>query len=872
MVQFEHEGVLRRSGRYPWGSGENPYQHSGGLVAQLAELKDKGFNDKEIMTALGIKSTQYRAINSIVKSERQAQDEAMVRKLKEKGMSTTEIGKRMGRPEGTIRGIVKRMESDKQDELNATVDLLRESFKDRRFVDVGAGVDAQLGISDTKLKTAVAVLEQEGYITRSTKIEFLGTGYQTTIKALTPPGTTYPEFLNNLHEIRPPGAFKNDDGIMETIKPPRSISLKRVEVRYGPDGGSAKDGTIELRRGVNDISLGSSNYAQVRIAVGGTHFLKGMAVYGDDLPDGVDIRFNTNKKDTGNKLDAMKPLEKDPASPFGASVKRQKGVLNILNEEGDWNEWNRNLPSQFLAKQPIELAKQKLNETVKTREKDYQDIMSLTNPTVKRRLLASFSDDADAAAVHLKAAAMKGQRTQVILPIKAIKEDQIYAPNFPHGERVALVRFPHGGKFEIPEVTVNNNNAEGRRVLGKGEKAAKDAIGIHFKVAERLSGADFDGDTVLVIPNRDGAVKSSPALKELKNFSPSVSYKYREGMKVLSSKATGLEMGKISNLITDMTVKGATEDELARAVKHSMVVIDAAKHKLDYKTSEKDNAILALKKKYQGNPDDNRTGAATLLSRAKSPQTVPERRPRYASEGGAIDPKTGKLMYMPTGNTYYSGKIKTVQVPRMELVDDARTLSSGLKIEEVYAAHANKMKAMANQARLSEMNTPLLKYSPSANKAYSAEVTELKNKLRRAQENSPRERQAQILAGVIVKEKIRANPDMDKDDIKKLKGRELTRARAKMGASKPYIPITPKEWQAIQSGAISDGMLKNILKNTDIDDIYQMALPRDKKVMTSSNTARAKQMLARGATRAEVASALGVSVSTLYNSIPGSSD
>ena len=48
-------------------------------------------------------------------------------------------------------------------------------------------------------------------------------------------------------------------------------------------------------------------------------------------------------------------------------------------------------------------------------------------------------------------------------------------------------------------------------------------------------------------------------------------------------------MGDVSNLITDMTIKGANNDELARAVRHSMVVIDSEKHNLDVKASARDN-------------------------------------------------------------------------------------------------------------------------------------------------------------------------------------------------------------------------------------------------------------------------------------------
>lgn len=61
------------------------------------------------------------------------------------------------------------------------------------------------------------------------------------------------------------------------------------------------------------------------------------------------------------------------------------------------------------------------------------------------------------------------------------------------------------------------------------------------------------------------------------------------------------QLDVVSNLITDMTIKGATDEELCRAVKHSMVVIDAVKHKLGYKQSEIDNDIESLKKKYQSN-------------------------------------------------------------------------------------------------------------------------------------------------------------------------------------------------------------------------------------------------------------------------------
>jgi hypothetical protein len=137
------------------------------------------------------------------------------------------------------------------------------------------------------------------------------------------------------------------------------------------------DGVIFVRPGVKDLSMGAAPYAQVRIAVDGTHYLKGMAVYKDDLPPGVDLQFNTNKSDTGNKLDAMKEVKRnkddgsvDMDNPFGASISHQIGdrdhtgkitkltsVMNIVNEEGKWSEWSRNLSSQMLSKQRPALAK-----------------------------------------------------------------------------------------------------------------------------------------------------------------------------------------------------------------------------------------------------------------------------------------------------------------------------------------------------------------------------------------------------------------------------------------------------------------------------------------------------------------------------------
>jgi hypothetical protein len=661
--------------------------------------------------------------------------------------------------------------------------------------------------------------------------------------------------------------------------PPQSMSSKRIAIKYAEDGGSKEDGLIYLRPGAKGLDMGQSNYAQVRIAVDGTHYLKGMAVYKDNLPDGVDVVFNTNKKNTGNPKAAMKEMEKLPngkinkENPFSSSIKRQSGHLNIVNEEGDWDNWSRNLSSQMLSKQSPALAKQQLSMTYERRLNQFDEISKLTNPSVRKKLLESFADETDSASVHLKAAALPRTANKVLLPVNSVKPTEIYAPSFKNGDRVVLIRHPHGGTFEIPELTVNNRNPEAKKILGTH---ATDAVAIHHSVASRLSGADFDGDTVLAIPNKSKAVSHTddPAFHSLRNFDPQT-YKRDpdSGVPKISPKRKQQEMGKISNLITDMTIRGAGPDDIVRAVKHSMVVIDAEKHDLDFARSSKDHGILQLKEKYQGG---KKAGASTLISRAKSDIYIDQVKPRPAKEGGPIDPKTGKKVFVPTGKTTVNKKGQTVtkqqRFDKLAIEDDAFKLVSkdgGTRIEHVYATHSNQLKSLANAARKEALVTKPIKVSDSAKRVYSNEVATLNAKLNLAKKNAPRERQAQLLANQVVSQKRQANPDMDSDDLKKVKNQALEEMRQRTGAKKDRIFITQKEWDAIQAGAISPSKLTDILNNADQETVKKLATPRTDKLMTSTKTARAEAMLAAGYTQAEVASHLGVSLTTLKDSLNG---
>ena len=897
--ELKHYGTKYHSGRYPWGSGDDPYQHSGDLISRVEGLKKEGFSEPEIAKLLGIvnekgepSTTRLRVQLSLATNERRSNMVASAKSLRDDGLNFSEIGRKMGINESTVRSL---LNSDAEARMNAaqkTAAFLKEQVDSQGMIDVGKGVDAEhKDIYDYAKINPIPTIHDK-YITY-------------------------------------------DNG--QTFKPafvyPKSMDSKRLAVRYKEDGGVDKDGLIEIRRGVDDLSLGNSHYAQVRILVDGTHYLKGMAVYSDDLPDGVDIVFNTNKSKgtpvTGPKDNTvLKLIKNDPENPFGSLIKEvggqsyyidkegkeQLSLINKRSEEGDWEEWADTLPSQFLAKQNISLIKRQLNLSIADKQAEFDEINSLTNPTIKRALLTSFADDCDTAAVTLQAAALPSQRWHVILPVPSMKDNEIYAPNYEDGTKVALVRYPHAGIFEIPVLTVNNKHKEAAAMIGPN---SIDAVGINSTVAARLSGADFDGDTVILIPTSGNGknskinISTSPALRGLKGFDPSDAYPEQPGMKVMTR--TDLEMGKISNLITDMTLQGASSDELARAVRHSMVVIDAEKHKLNYKLSEKENGIKELQNKYQ-----NGGGASTLISKAKSELNVNERKegllvvdPKTGKKKKQyIDPETGKKLYTETGRVYLKADIpnvgkginvitkdgrnyykdpdskKYIEVPstvkiitnyattktnKMSETDDAFSLVSiaNTPQERAYAQYANKMKALANEARKEYLNTGRIEYSASAARVYEEEVAHLNAQLNVALMNAPRERQAQCLANSRIAAKEQSNPGMTKKEKKKLGQQELTRARIEVGAKRNKIEINDKEWEAIQAGAISDNKLSQILLYTDQDKFKQRALPRQTTTLSNAKIAKIRAMNASGYTNDQMAKALGVSASTIVKYLKG---
>ena len=123
------------------------------------------------------------------------------------------------------------------------------------------------------------------------------------------------------------------------------------------------------------------------------------------------------------------------------------------------------------------------------------------------------------------------------------------------------------------------------------------------------------------------------------------------------------------------------------------------------------------------------------------------------------------------------------------------------------------------------------------------------------------------MANVTISAKKRSNPDLEPDDIKKLKTQALAAARAKVGASKRdvYVNVTDKEWEAMMSGALSSSKINSILSNMNQDRVKQLAIPREAKSLSASQKTRINTLNSNGYTISQIADSIGVSSSTVSN-------
>lgn len=905
---------------------------------QIKELKNEGYKEPQIAVALGVTTPSLKARESIAsnlfKRELIDKNRELLNGIKaedgtwikEPITNRSERARILGLAEPTLRS----MENGKVDENTKIIfnvaDILRNEMSENKYFNVGKGTAERIGCKPDRLKTAIEILKLEGYDTITVQVDQMGSreGNKTSVLTLVPPGTTYQQLKKDVAEIDDViavynGPHSSDGGeTFQKIEEPVAIDPKRIFIKYAEEGGKDRDGLIELRRGVPDLSLGQAAYAQVRIAVEGGHYLKGMALHTDNVPEGYDILLNSNKPVGTPPEKVFKELEPEkatPGNPFGTSIKMDPGedyifqrhytdpetgeqklsAINVVNAEGDWSKWSKTVASQMLAKQSLDVVTKQLDLSYDARKSEFDEIMSLTNPIVKQKLLKEFEQNTDKAAVDLKAVAFPGESTRVLIPYPGMKEEECYCPQYDDGEMVALVRYPHGGVFEIPLLTVNNKYKEAKRDLGN----TIDAIGIHPSQAGVLSGADFDGDTVICIPVRDkNGNKITPLTtskdidmepyKELQTFDTKQfklpedvwkdeNGKRRKDPRVMQSEAArGKQMGIATNLIMDIISKGADTKDIVDAVKYSMVVVDSYKHGLDWKAARKQFRIEEIMKKYR-----KKGGSDTVMTQAKSPDYVYPKKEKSLSNMTEDEKRRyyeGEKIYEEIGKkTAYRDKEgelhefvkkgKRVKSTRMAETDDPSTLLSDNPNDKelAYADFATRLKALAKLAR-KEMRSIVREKKttdPEIKAKYKDEVKSLHDKKDVAIAGKPLENKAQAYANKLFAQFKADNPDLDDAQYSKQKARYIDLARKRIGAKQTRIDISDSEWEAIQAGALSPSDLDEILNFADMTKVRQLAMPRATTELPVAKQNAIKTMMRNGKTPAQIAEELGVSTSTV---------
>lgn len=943
------------SGRYEKGSGEKPYQSGiSGFLERVDFYKKKGYtNQKELAALCGCLNRDGSGNTTVFRIEYQKalhawkRDRAIkAQSMLDSGMSKKAVAQKLGIRDSTLASWLNPKALERVNASQNIADFLAKQADEKKMVEIGAGVEKELNISKTKMAEAMSLLKDKGYQIFYGRVpQVTNPGQKTTLTVLATADQQWrdvyehPELIQPVKDYVVRETLDGTERIEKKWEPPASMDSSRLMIRYTDDldenghQGIERDGTIQLRRNVPDLDLQGSHYAQVRILVDNDKYLKGIAHYSDNMPDGVDVIFNTNKgHDKEGKV--LKDAKKDPKTgevladnPFGALLKEKGGqyhyqdpktgewklgLINKTRHEGDWEDWNDGVPHQFLAKQPMELIKKQLSLAIAEKKAELADILKLTNPTVKKALLIDYADGCDSDAVHMQAASLPRQKYQVLLPGLTLNDNEVYAPSYKDGETVALVRFPHQGNFEIPILKVNNRNKECQAAYGENPM---DAVAVSKNNADRLSGADFDGDTVMVIPCNDPKysdtkIVNRPPLEGLKGFDPKTEYcadyeekriekvrvtdrygktvydeqgrpvyedkevthYYKNGHEFKPMTRTDLEMGKVSNLMTDMTLKGADVTDLAMVARHAQVVIDAEKHHLDWKQSEHDNHIPEMKRKYQERIEEEdgsvHYGASTILSRAKSPYRIDK-----PTGSPHINPETGKYEYTErqlVPQKYIDKKTgkevtRTETVPLLSTKDDAMALvfDKYNPKEVAYAQYSNELKALANEARKAYLATGDIKFNKQAEEKYHVEAERLISEMMLAELNAPRERMAQLYARSVYLAKKRDNPDITKKELSKASNVALAEGRVRYGASRKKIDISPREWEAIQSGAINKTNLEKILNYADPDLVRKYATPRDTVVLTSGQRARIIAALNSGVKAPILADQYHVSVATI---------
>ena len=845
------------------------------------------------------------------------------------------------------------------------IDTLNEHTEDGKpytFVDVGEGSEKYINVSQVLKDGAVSAIARENtdvfeHVIQVAQVN--NSQQKTTVKFLVKvndPSLTEGKsetevkkaaaaYLHQHYDEMAPitssviGAAEGVPSSVRKVEYPVSISHERVMIGYSDDpvngdDNLAKDGTMIIRPSAKDLTMtdcdtqtGVTHYAQVRIAVDDSHYCKGMAMYGreDQFPPGVDVIFYTNKTSNKSWDKVLKEFKKtkdengnivvDKDNPFGADLKatgqryyydengeKKMSAVNVLREEGDWNEYRKSLSAQFLSKQNLAFARNQLNTSIDNAKTQFDEIAAVKNAQVRNKLLEDFAESCDAKAIDLSAAATTGQLTQVLLPCPSLKSTtynddgsikeygHVYAPNYPDGHKLAIIRYPHANICEIPVLIVNNSNPEGKTQIGRG----LDAIGLPKSALDQLSGADTDGDTgtcidVTKLEELGLHVDTTKYFDELIGFDSKAAAPMTDvtvlnknwnarsdgtSGKTMSKRDRGLQMGRITNCISNMQkATGVTRDEMVRAMKYSMIVIDAYKHNLDWKGAEQEYGIKEIYDKYSSG-DKKAIWTVSKASTQGGLETQDFKYESYTKADGTegqkkvyINTETGEKYWSYTGREYEklkedptTGKktgtgemVKATQKSTgMEDAwrrgEDATALVSAYNtpMEQEYAKYSNAMHDIANQARkMMVNNTETVVATAEVKAQYVNEVASLKAKLEVAQQNAPKERLAQMYAQAALKSWKANNPEdaKDSDMLKKKRTYFQNQARARTGAngSGTRVKISAKEYEAINAGAVPKNTVTDVLKRCDKNTLNKQAVPHDESAVSDFAIAMVKQ-------------------------------
>ena len=140
-----HYGTPRHSGRYPWGSGENPYQRNGDFLSRVDELKGQGLSDTEIAKAMGLTTTQFRTQRSLAKDERRALEVERAKALQSDGYNPSEIARMMGyNSESSIRSLLNSDSEARMNQARVTAENLKRQVDEHGMIAISAGTERYL--------------------------------------------------------------------------------------------------------------------------------------------------------------------------------------------------------------------------------------------------------------------------------------------------------------------------------------------------------------------------------------------------------------------------------------------------------------------------------------------------------------------------------------------------------------------------------------------------------------------------------------------------------------------------------------------------------------------------------------------------------